>query len=731
MQRSTRHQTKNQSSFKNPNQRGGVIIVFAAILLIAVFAFVSFTVDIGYMTVIRSQLQSAADSAALGSAQDIPVGQTTARAAAKSLAKLNEAGGKPVLLDDADIELGYFDFDSKSFVVDPDQANAVRITARAIDQQLFFAPIIGHDTANIRAQSIAMLNPRDIVFAVDLSGSMNDDTEPCWATDALTARFTPTGYPTVANDLMQQVYDDFGFGSFPGTIEYLGAPLGVIQDQYAYAEMTKDDGPLANTALPTIYRINPTDDESTRKTKAYRWVIDNQIRTTMPGVIPAADSSTQLEYWSRYLDYIANGAYVGEPPPPPTGGGTTPVTNPPSNPTPQPPTTGSLSPDILPSLRKLTPSLLAMGSFSPSVKSLTTASGVYSGLAYISLPEPQTSRIGCPRQGGEEYVYLPPSHDGDRIYRFNNPNRSSAPSASTPWEWRNKIGYRTYVQFMMDWGRNRSPEVDNGSNANPSLAGKTPLSAMNPLCPRHNELTAGGTFSFPPRTQPMHAVRRSLIAGIKLIADNNEFVARGAGDRVSIVTFDGIDNWHEPTVVLPLTDNFDAAMQACTNLQAASDIGATTATEAGLSLARRHLVTDSSVSNPGSDPAGASGRKTAKRVVVLLTDGMPNLWESDAADIDNYILANGNSDYYGTGYDWLNAPLIQASQFQIQDKGQLFSVGMGLGADYDFLDRLARTAMTAKGGFSPRGAGNPAQYEATLIQTLESIILRPGSKLVQ
>ncbi|MEP3479798.1 MAG: pilus assembly protein TadG-related protein [Fuerstiella sp.] len=722
------------TAFRNESQRGGIIIIFAAILLVAVFAFVSFTVDIGYVTVVRSQLQSAADAAALGSAQDIPVGQSLARSSAKSLALLNEAGGKPVVLEDPDIELGFFDFNTKSFVVDPTQANAVRVTARADDQQLFFAPIIGHDTIDIQAQSIAMLNPRDIVFAVDLSGSMNDDTEPCWATDALTARFTPTGYPTVANDLMQQVYNDFGYGNFPGDIQHLGAPLGVSQDRYAYAEMTKDDGPLANPSLPTEYRIDVADSELTRKTKAYRWLIDNQIRTTMPAVTPAADSSTQFEYWSRYLDYIANGAFVGEPPPPSPpsdGGSSTPPPSPPSDPTPQPPTTGSLSPGGFPSLKTLTPSLLAMSSLSQSIKNLTTASGIYSGLPYVALPEPQSSRIGCPRQGGEDYVYLPPNHDGDRIYRFNNPNTSSAPSASAPWEWRNKIGYRTYVQFMMDWGRNRSPDVHNGSNANPMLAGKTPLSALSPLCPRHNEMTAGGTFSFPPRAQPMHAVRRSLIAGIKLIADNNEFVAQGAGDRVSIVTFDGVDNWHQPTVVLPLTDDFNAAMQACTNLQAASDIGATTATEAGLNAARQHLVTNSSVSNPGGDPAGASGRKIAKRVIVLLTDGMPNLWETDAADIDSYIMNNGNSDYYATGYDWLNAPLIQASRFQRQDKGEMFSVGMGLGADYDFLDRMARTSKTANGGFSPRGSGNPAQYEATLIQTLESIILRPGSKLVQ
>jgi hypothetical protein len=55
---------------------------------------------------------------------------------------------------------------------------------------------------------------------------------------------------------MQKVYTDFGFGTFPGTLQYLGAPLGLPTDDYAYAEMTKDDGPLTGAGVPTAYRID-------------------------------------------------------------------------------------------------------------------------------------------------------------------------------------------------------------------------------------------------------------------------------------------------------------------------------------------------------------------------------------------------------------------------------------------------------------------------------------------
>jgi Flp pilus assembly protein TadG len=171
----------------------GAILVLAMILLVGVFAFVALTVDIGYMAVVKTQLQGAADAAVLGSAQKIPLGSSTVTASAQSLAASNNAAGKPVVLDSSDVELGFYDFSLKSSVVDPSSANAVRVTTRVQDQALFFAPIMGTDNFNQQATSIGMLNPRDIVFVVDLSGSMNDDTEPCWATDAVTEKHAPLG----------------------------------------------------------------------------------------------------------------------------------------------------------------------------------------------------------------------------------------------------------------------------------------------------------------------------------------------------------------------------------------------------------------------------------------------------------------------------------------------------------------------------------------------------------
>ena len=74
---------------------------------------------------------------------------------------------------------------------------------------------------------------------------------------------------------------------------------------------------------------------------------------------------------------------------------------------------------------------------------------------------------------------------------------------------------------------------------------------------------------------------------------------------------------------------------------------------------------------------------------------------------------------------------MQSDQFAGDDDGNLYPVGMGLGTDYDFMDRLARMSLTDKNGKSPRGSGNPTDYEQRLTEIFEEIIRRPDSRLVQ
>jgi hypothetical protein len=581
---------------------------------------IAFAVDIGYVSLVRGQLQNAADSAAMAASSTLGRSGVSSYNVANHYASRHIAGGQTVNLSAGDVEPGNWDTATSVFTPASTGGNAVRVTARRDNAGLFFARILGKNDFDVSASAISMAMPRDIVFVVDLSGSMNDDSEPCWATYYLTEALTPQGYPTAATNLMQELYDDFGYGTFPGVLQWVGAPAGVLPTSSAYQNLTANGGPLTLSGVPSAYKINSGDGESTRKTKAYRWMIDNQIAVVMPGVKPTADSSntTSYNYWVKYLDYVI-----------------------------------------------------------------------------------------APRSAGSRGT-LPPNQDSDRISGLNNPNTASFPDASgtVPQGYRNQIGYRTYVQFMMDFGRNVAPD---GTTY-------TPLSTLSSDCPWHTESTEGGTFSFPPREQPTHAARRALIAAIQVVKERNEDIPDlTQRDWVSVVSYDVVSP--APTVRQALTGDYDDAMLACASMQAVGDNQYSTATETGLITAQAHL--------------NANGRAHAEKVVVLLTDGMPNLYSSSNSTISDYRDDTPHDDFYGGSSYAFDAPLMQTSIMQLQD-WRVFPVGLGLGTDYSFMDRMARMSYTANDdGQSPRGSGNPAEYEQRLIDIFEEIITNPRPRLVK
>jgi len=619
--------------------RKGVIVVLTAFMLIIMLGMVALSLDIGFIAVVRTELQAAADSAALAACSTLSTATSEDHspviAKAQEYAAYHKAGGRPVNLQDADVEFGTWDASALQFTPSNTLSNAVRITARRDDSSggngLFFGRVFGAQSFTASAQSVATGNPRDICFVIDLSGSMNDDSEPCWATYELTNELTPQGYPNTANEMMQNLYTDFNFGTFPGTLQYVGAPVSVTADSRAYANLTKNGGPLTLATVAAAYKITSSDSEATRKTKAYKWMIDFQIASIMPNAKPTPSSATNYAYWEKYLDYIIQNQTVN------SGSGT-----------------------------------------------------------------PPTNRGS-----------LPPNQDTDRITSFNNPNTTSFPSASTNERnsYQNKIGYRTYVQFMMDFGRNNKPDGVN----------YTPLSTLSPNCPYHYESTAGGNLRFPPREQPTHSSRRALIAAVQEVKLRNQTVPdSNQRDWVSIVTFDTVSG---TVLKTPLTSDYDALMQACTTLQAVGDDQSSTATETGMIGAFNHIKSASQ---------GGAGRQNTQKVVVLFTDGMPNLKTSSNSAVSTYMSSHSSDDWYGGGSSFnQNAAIMQAHTMSAQN-WKVFTAGIGLGCDFDFLDRMSRTGGTANDdGEGPRTSGNPVNYEAELSAIFKQIINNPQVRLVQ
>ncbi|MBN2295423.1 MAG: VWA domain-containing protein [Pirellulales bacterium] len=608
---------------KNQSRRGATLVLFA-FFLIVILAMVAFAVDLGHVMLVRTQLQVAADAAAMAAAKEMSESPEAVIDKALQFGKYHTAAGKSVEINPSDVELGVWDSETRRFTPTKEMGNAIRVTTRRNEQTggevpLFFAKILNLKSFEMKASAVAMATPRDIAFVVDLSGSMNDDTETCWATSIINSTFAPQGYASVGSGLGEKVFQDFDYGSFPGTVEYIGSRLGAPENSSAYAKLTQDNGLLSSNNIPEKYRILKSDGKLTKKQKAYSAIIDFQLAVIMPNAKPAPDSSSNYAYWEEYLDYII---------------------------------------------------------------------------------QPNKSD--------------PPNQSKNRITGFNNPNLTAYPSAksSTVKAFRNMVGYLTYVQFMMDFGRDIQPDGIQ----------YVALSTKSPYCPWNTESTAGGEFSFPPRSQPVHACRRALIAAMQVVKERNEPVGDDTQkDWVSVISFDRLSNGG-PIVKQSLTADYEEAMETCTRLQACGDISASTATDAGMKVAREHIR---------SKDDGGEGRRNTNKIVVLLTDGAPNLTNSSTDEVADYIKNSNSSDFYPGNKLTHNGPLTEAGGMN-DENWKVYPVGIGLGTNYDFMDRMARIGGSSnKDGQSPRGSGNPAEYEKRLADIFREIITNPEVRLVQ
>lgn len=175
---------------QNPCVRRAAIIVqtvvFGGMVGIGMAAL---AIDTGLMYSAKQELQSAADSAALAAASQLgSLEEALSRASseASKFSNLNEIMGEGANLVETDLVFGHavqvnegrFDF-----VPNQQPFDAVRVTLRrdqaAVDGpvSLLFAKALGVTGARMQASATAMLVPRDIALVIDLSGSMNDDSE--------------------------------------------------------------------------------------------------------------------------------------------------------------------------------------------------------------------------------------------------------------------------------------------------------------------------------------------------------------------------------------------------------------------------------------------------------------------------------------------------------------------------------------------------------------------------
>ena len=172
--------TVNQTSSRRGRsckQRQGIIVVFAAVLMVLMIGMLAFSLDIGYIAVARTEIQRSVDSAAIAGAGRLGESVDAAYDTAIDYVGLNRVGGTQVPLGEITIEFGEWDDVTRSFLPPSEAPSAIRVLARQQDRPFFFGRIFGQNSFAVEAEAIATYRPRDMVVVLDYSASMNDGSE--------------------------------------------------------------------------------------------------------------------------------------------------------------------------------------------------------------------------------------------------------------------------------------------------------------------------------------------------------------------------------------------------------------------------------------------------------------------------------------------------------------------------------------------------------------------------
>ncbi|MBX7168371.1 MAG: TadE/TadG family protein [Pirellulales bacterium] len=190
-------------SRRRPDERRGNVLILTALLSVILLGMVAFAVDVGYMAVVKTELQRSVDAGALAGAGVLVNGAEAANAEVLEFVNSNIVGGAgfnfagnnnnnnqnqggngagsgpnvTTLDDDIEITTGDWDPQTGQFTEVATLPSAVKVSVTRSGQPLFFGRIFGRDQFSVSAESIATYQPRDIMLVLDFSASMNDDSE--------------------------------------------------------------------------------------------------------------------------------------------------------------------------------------------------------------------------------------------------------------------------------------------------------------------------------------------------------------------------------------------------------------------------------------------------------------------------------------------------------------------------------------------------------------------------
>jgi len=158
--------------------RRGAILVIVAVCLIMMLTFASLAIDFTFMMFERQRAQNAVDSASHAAL----IAYTNGAGDADEMRLVAEAMMSRHGYEDAEVEVGAYEFDTRSFYSPADRTNAVRVSVAADDvlqNELFLAPRLDLPLAARGGDidSVSAIQPREIYFVLDQSCSMSSDAK--------------------------------------------------------------------------------------------------------------------------------------------------------------------------------------------------------------------------------------------------------------------------------------------------------------------------------------------------------------------------------------------------------------------------------------------------------------------------------------------------------------------------------------------------------------------------
>ena len=267
-------------------RRAGQVLVAIAVMLPALFGFAALVVDVGYLYVVKSVLQRTADASALAAVVELPA-QTNVVTQAQAYATLNYPD-HGTIVDVEDVVIGNWDGDG-TFTPGGNPTNAVRVVAARLESRgnavrLFFAPILGIPTADVRAYAVATAGVGQEAYTRFLIDEELIDS------DIPVIEQLAEAYGMTPNEIISDNDGDWFIDLPPG--EVLELPTGQVGDSGLW-DITHDAFQFGESSSPSLNDfLNYNEDSS-----SWRYsLIPKSMLDPMLGVRPVNDPDEYPNY---------------------------------------------------------------------------------------------------------------------------------------------------------------------------------------------------------------------------------------------------------------------------------------------------------------------------------------------------------------------------------------------------------------------------------------------------